>query len=129
MVTFMAYRSVQSRNLALYSLDPTVPEFRKWLLHLGASEYTDRFLQAGYDLAFIAKSEITAEDLDVVGIPMSKLGIRRKIMRRYEIDLFYPLKAAAEKKTSGGGSGSGDDDDSNDDEDRDSDEDDDDDDD
>ena len=96
-------------------LDPTVPEFRKWLLHLGASEYTDRFLHAGYDLAFIAKSktEITAEALDVIGIPREKLGIRSKIMERYEIEKFYPLKTQTEKKSPRGsarGEGADDDD-------------------
>ena len=50
-------------------LDPTLPQFRAWLCHLGAGEYLPRFVDSGYDLRFIAKGGLSHEDLDAVGIP------------------------------------------------------------
>lgn len=69
--------------------DPTLPKFRNWLCSLGAGEYLPKFLGAGYDLKFIAKQGLTDVDLDCVGIPMSKLGIRRKIMALHNLSSYY----------------------------------------
>ncbi len=69
--------------------DPTVPQFREWLNHLGAGEYLQKFIEAGYDLPFIAKQGIEDTDLDCIGIPKSKMGIRRKIVSLYNLDKYY----------------------------------------
>ena len=50
-------------------MDPTLPQFRAWLCHLGAGEYLAKFIDSGYDLRFISKGGLTHEDLDAVGIP------------------------------------------------------------
>ena len=69
--------------------DPSLPKFRNWLSILGASEYFPRFLDAGYDLPFIAKQGLSDDDLDCIGIPMSKLGLRKKIKLLHRIAEFY----------------------------------------
>jgi len=71
--------------------DPLVPQFRKWLEELKASEFCDSFLQAGYDMESIAAMGIKDDDLDVIGVPMSRLGLRRKLIALHKFDLFYPL--------------------------------------
>lgn len=69
--------------------DPTLPQFRNWLCSLGAGEYLPKFVDAGYDLKFIATQGLTDQDLDCIGIPMSKLGIRRKIITLHKLSEFY----------------------------------------
>ena len=49
----------------------------------------NRFLDAGYDLPFIAKQGLNDDDLDCIGIPMSKLGLRKKIKLLHRIAEFY----------------------------------------
>lgn len=63
--------------------------FRQWLNSLGAGEYLLRFVNAGYDLPFIAKHGLEDKDLDCVGIPSNKMGLRRKIMNLHELSKFY----------------------------------------
>jgi hypothetical protein len=63
--------------------------FKDWLNHLGGGEYAAKFIEAGYDLAFIAKHGVTDQDLDCVGIPPSKMGLRRKIAQLHELSQFY----------------------------------------
>jgi hypothetical protein len=75
---------------ATLETDPTLPQFRQWLCHLGAGEYLNKFLDAGFDLKYIAKSGVTHEDLDAVGIPgVEKRGIRRKLIDLWELGKFY----------------------------------------
>jgi hypothetical protein len=69
--------------------DPTLPKFRQWLNSLGGGEYLFKFVNAGYDLTFIAKHGLEDRDLDCVGIPTSKMGLRRKIMSLHELSKFY----------------------------------------
>ena len=45
-------------------------------------------MHAGYDLAFIAAHGLTDQDLDCVGIPLTKLGLRRKLLARFNISSF-----------------------------------------
>lgn len=78
--------------------DPTVPMFKEWLNHLGGGEYAAKFIEAGYDLPFIAKHGVTAEDLDCVGIPSSKMGLRRKISTLHELSQFYEADADEEEE-------------------------------
>jgi len=76
--------------------------FRDWLNHLGGGEYAAKFIEAGYDLPFIAKHGVTAEDLDCVGIPASKMGLRRKIATLHELSQFYEADAEDEEEEDDG---------------------------
>lgn len=69
--------------------DSTVPAFREWLNHLGGGEYFSKFIDGGYDLRFIKKQGLLEEDMDCVGIPKSKMGLRRKLMSLHELEKFY----------------------------------------
>lgn len=69
--------------------DPSLPHFKNWLCHLGAGEYVSKFLSAGYDLPFIVRTGLVEADLDCVGIPMSKLGIRKKILALHDLNEYY----------------------------------------
>ncbi len=73
----------------LTKTDPALPKFRQWLNSLGAGEYLLKFVNAGYDLPFIAKHGLEDKDLDCVGIPSNKMGLRRKIMSLHELSKFY----------------------------------------
>lgn len=63
--------------------------FRDWLTVLGGSEYFYKFIEAGYKLPFIAEYGLTDADMDCVGIPQSKLGLRRQLIALYRISEFY----------------------------------------
>ena len=70
--------------------DPTLPQFRQWLCHLGGGEYLGKFIDSGFDLKFIAKGGLTHEDLDAVGIPgVEKRGLRRKLIDLWDLGKFY----------------------------------------
>ena len=69
--------------------DDTVPAFREWLNHLGGGEYLSKFIDSGYDLRFIKKQGLIEEDMDCVGVPKSKMGLRRKLMSLHELDKFF----------------------------------------
>ena len=76
--------------IAVYgiSIDASVSRLSEWLRMLGAEEYFSSFARAGYDLDFIAKEGLQDQDLDCVGIPHSKLGLRRKLLARHKIENF-----------------------------------------
>ena len=60
-----------------------------WLRSLGCEEFLGRFLRAGYDdLSFMASHGITEADLDCVGVPRDKLGLRKKLLAMHGIDVF-----------------------------------------
>lgn len=69
-------------------LDASVSRLSEWLRALGGEEYFSSFARAGYDLEFIAKEGLQDQDLDCVGIPHSKLGLRRKLLSRHKIGEF-----------------------------------------
>lgn len=69
--------------------DPTYVQFRNWLQHLGAEEYLNFFVTAGYDIAFIKQHGLNEADLECVGIPLSKRGLRKKLLTLHKLDLFY----------------------------------------
>jgi hypothetical protein len=97
--------------------DPNLPAFRAWLVQLGALEYLPRFISAGYDLFFIAKHGLTAEDLDIIGIPMEKLGVRRKLTLKHKLsDFFNPEEEDEEEEDEDGDEDDDGDEDENDDE-------------
>ena len=47
------------------------------------------FVDAGYDIRFVAKNGLTDEDLDCVGIPKAKMGLRRKIKSLHDLGNFF----------------------------------------
>lgn len=65
---------------------------------MGAAEYLPEFLHAGYDLAFIASAGVTDEDLDCIGLPRSKLGIRKKIIALHNLSEYYDGEGADEEE-------------------------------
>ena len=69
--------------------DDNYPSFREWLYSLGAGEYLSAFIEGGYDLAFISKEGLNDEDLNCIGIPESRLGLRKKLKKLYRLDEFY----------------------------------------
>lgn len=94
--------------------DPTVPQFRSWLTHLGAGEYLKGFLEAGYDLRFVAQNGLTDADLDCVGIPAAKMGLRRKIAQLHALEQFYSPDEADDDNDGDGDDGEEEDDDDDD---------------
>jgi hypothetical protein len=64
-------------------------QFKNWLSHLGAAEYLNAFVLAGYDIAFIKRHGLNDADLECVGIPPSKLGLRKKLMALHDLDRFF----------------------------------------
>ena len=97
------------------SVDPSLPQFKDWLNKLGAGEYLNKFLSAGYDHPLIAELGLNDEDLDCVGIPATKMGIRKKLKNLHALSDFYVKEEAEEdeeKEEEGeeGGEGPGSDD-------------------
>ena len=83
--------------------DPTLPQFKEWLRHLGAGEYVSKFIEAGYDLPFIVSNGgFEDSDLDCVGIPLSKRGIRRKIIALHDLSKFYDGEVEGEEEEEDG---------------------------
>lgn len=71
--------------------DPTFDQFKNWLSHLGAGEYVNAFVSAGYDLPFIQKHGLNDADLNCVTIPEAKLGLRKKLMALHQLEKFAEL--------------------------------------
>lgn len=74
-----------------------MPKFKEWLTYIGGGEYVRKFLDAGYDLAFIAQHGLSEPDLDCVGVPASKMGLRRKMMNLHGLDKFFTPEADEEE--------------------------------
>lgn len=72
--------------------DPTIPVLKRWLNSVGAGQYVQRFLDAGYSLPFIAKHGLSKKDLDCVGVPASKMGVRQQLIALFKIDEFYSVE-------------------------------------
>lgn len=64
-------------------------KFREWLTELGGMEYLTKFLHAGYDLPFIRSHGLEKEDLDCIGIPLQKLGLRKKLLSLHHLDNYF----------------------------------------
>jgi hypothetical protein len=71
-----------------FAADPLHPKFKQWLESIGAGSSFEAFVNAGYDISFIAEHGLTDEDLDCVGIDRRKLGIRRKLRALHNIREF-----------------------------------------
>lgn len=60
-----------------------------WLQELGCEEFLARFLRAGYDdLHFMASQGLSETDLDCVGVPGEKLGLRKKLLVMHNVEQF-----------------------------------------
>lgn len=60
-----------------------------WLESLGCEEFLGRLLRAGYDdLRFLAEQGLTEADLDCIGVPREKLGLRRKMLVMHGVEQF-----------------------------------------
>lgn len=60
-----------------------------WLEALDCEEFLGRFLRAGYDdLPFMASHGLTEADLDCVGVPTEKLGLRKKLLAMHGVEQF-----------------------------------------
>ncbi|CAM9893579.1 unnamed protein product [Sphacelaria rigidula] len=69
-----------------------------WLDALGCGEFLARFLTAGYDdLAFMASHGLAEADLDCIGVPHEKLGLRKKLLAMHSVHDFLP-NTEAEKE-------------------------------
>mmetsp|Transcript_15995 Transcript_15995/g.24209 ORF Transcript_15995/g.24209 Transcript_15995/m.24209 type:complete len:153 (+) Transcript_15995:118-576(+) len=76
--------------------DPSNLKLQKWLKALRAEEYASGFIKAGFDYDFIAENGLGEEDLDCVGVPRARLGVRKKLLKLYRI------KEIAEKSDKNG---------------------------
>ena len=72
--------------------NPNYIQFNKWLQSLNATEFFINFINAGYDLSIISKNGLNDSDLDCVGIPMNKLGLRKKLIILHDLNKFYKLE-------------------------------------
>lgn len=68
---------------------------------MGAGEYLSHFLDAGYDLPFIAAQGLQDADLECIGIPKTKMGLRRKLMSLYDLGKYYTKEEEEEEEESG----------------------------
>ena len=60
-----------------------------WLEALDCEEFLGRFLRAGYDdLPFLASHGLTEADLDCIGVPGEKLGLRKKLLAMHGVEQF-----------------------------------------
>ena len=76
-----------------------------WLEALDCEEFLGRFLRAGYDdLPFMASHGLTEADLDCVGVPGEKLGLRKKLLALHGVEHFLDGAEREERKNSGGSS-------------------------
>ena len=88
-------------------LDPAYEKFNNWLHSLGAGEYVNAFVSAGYDLPFIQKHGLNDADLDCVSVPASKLGLRKKLIALHQLEKFAaPLDDGSGEESDGEESGS-----------------------
>ena len=70
--------------------DPTLPQFKEWLVALGAGEYFSKFVEQGHHLPFVVSNGGFDEaDLDLVGI--TKRGLRKRILKLDRLDEFYEM--------------------------------------
>lgn len=84
--------------------------FGAWLEALGCEDFLGRFLRAGYDdLPFLVSHGLTDADLDCVGIPREKLGLRKKLLVMYGVEKFLnKIGGEVEDDGSGGSDGADD---------------------
>lgn len=79
-----------------------------WLGSLGCEEYLGRFLRAGYDdLPFMASQGLTEADLDCVGVPGERLGLRKKLLAMHGVQVFLDAADGEEEGPSDEDSSSG----------------------
>jgi len=85
------------------SIGPDREQLKAWLDELDAGQYYSRFVEAGYDFGFIAEHGLGQDDVDAVGVPLTKLGLRKKLMALYK----FPKKEDGDEVRSVRGCGAG----------------------
>lgn len=70
-------------------------------MKLSAIEYLPKFLSAGYDLQFIHKHGLSDADLDCIGVPLDKLGLRRKLKELSKLEEVYAPEVDEEEEDDG----------------------------
>ena len=76
-----------------------------WLEALDCEEFLGRFLRAGYDdLPFMASHGLTEADLDCIGVPTEKLGLRKKLLAMHGVEQFLDRAKTEDGRDSGGSS-------------------------
>lgn len=74
-----------------------------WLEAIGCEEFLARFFTAGYDdLGFMAFHGLTEADLDCVGVPREKLGLRKKLLAMHGVEPFLPVAEGREEHDGSG---------------------------
>lgn len=74
-----------------------------WLEALDCEEFLGRFLRAGYDdLPFMASHGLTEADLDCVGVPTEKLGLRKKLLAMHGVEQFLDRAEREDGRDSSG---------------------------
>ena len=70
---------------------------RVWLEVLDCSSYYSRFLDAGYDFDYIREHGLAEDDIDQIGVPAKKLGLRKKLIAKHKFpaDIVDPAAVAA----------------------------------
>ena len=75
--------------------DETLPQFKAWLVALGAGEYFSKFVEQGHHLPFVVSNGgFDEEDLDLVGI--TKRGLRKRILKLDLLSDFYEMEEGDE---------------------------------
>jgi hypothetical protein len=59
-------------------------KLRAWLDELGCGAYFAQFLAAGYDFGFVHLHGLDKDDVDAIGVPLDKMGLRKKLMAKYK---------------------------------------------
>ena len=80
--------------------DETLPQFKAWLVALGAGEYFSKFVEQGHHLPFVVSNGGFDEaDLDLVGI--TKRGLRKRILKLDRLGEFYEMEEGDEEDEEG----------------------------
>ena len=59
-------------------------QLRAWLEELDCGSYYSRFLDAGYDFEYIKLHGLAEDDIDQIGVPAKKLGLRKKLIAKHK---------------------------------------------
>ena len=76
---------------------------KAWLEDLDCSSYYSRFLDAGYDFDYIKDHGLAEDDIDQIGVPAKKLGLRKKLMAKFKFPEEAPEAAPAPPERRRGG--------------------------
>jgi len=90
-VQLLNRRVVWSQDGASAATSDSISQLKEWLERLDCSSLLPQFLQAGYDYGFIKQHGLHEDDLDAIGVPRAKLGLRKKLAALYAFPQSQPL--------------------------------------